>query len=239
MDKIILITGGYGEIGKACIKKCIQDGYKYISLDMLEEERTTENGIHCKVDLRKKADIKEKMKYALSGLGGSVSYWIHCAGTINTGGLLEMEWDDCLKEFNNNVGPVYNIMQVMVPILKEQMEASIVIVSSIFGVEVAKDLIAYSMAKASAVVLSENMALEFGKYGIRTNCLCPGLIRTKFTQNRIGKIFNSNASLVYKFENLPKSFASIKDTAKMIFDILENGSMNGSTVILDQGYRIQ
>jgi NAD(P)-dependent dehydrogenase (short-subunit alcohol dehydrogenase family) len=43
--------------------------------------------------------------------------------------------------------------------------------------------ISYSSTKAAIVNLSKSLALEVGQYGIRVNCICPGLIRTDLNSN--------------------------------------------------------
>jgi NAD(P)-dependent dehydrogenase (short-subunit alcohol dehydrogenase family) len=61
-------------------------------------------------------------------------------------------------------------------------KGSIVIISSIAGLTGSRVLGAYAISKAADMQLARNLALEWGKQGVRTNCIAPGLIKTDFAK---------------------------------------------------------
>ena len=68
------------------------------------------------------------------------------------------------------------------PGMVEKGKGSIVIVSSIAGLTGSRTLGAYGISKAADMSLARSLALEWGKQGIRTNCIAPGLIKTDFAK---------------------------------------------------------
>lgn len=83
---------------------------------------------------------------------------------------------------HNNVYSNMRLSHLVRPHLAEQQQSSVVFVSSIAGM-LGNNLIgAYGLSKAAENQLVRNLALEFGRDGIRVNGVAPGLIRTDFSK---------------------------------------------------------
>ena len=65
--------------------------------------------------------------------------------------------------------------------MKENDSGSIINISSVEGHKPDKGLGVYSISKAAISMLTKSQAKEWGKYGIRSNAICPGLIKTKLS----------------------------------------------------------
>ena len=63
----------------------------------------------------------------------------------------------------------------------EQGSGSIVHVASVEGLEGMSGSLPYNASKGGVVLMTKNMAIDYGAQGIRVNCLCPGLIETPLT----------------------------------------------------------
>jgi dehydrogenase/reductase SDR family member 4 len=68
------------------------------------------------------------------------------------------------------------------PLMKARGGGSVVNVSSIGGISPEPGLGLYSVSKSAVVMLTKVLAQEWGPDNIRANVICPGLIRTKFSQ---------------------------------------------------------
>ena len=66
--------------------------------------------------------------------------------------------------------------------MKERLDGSIIIVSSIGGLKGNAVIGAYNISKAADFQLARNLAVEFGPHNIRVNCIAPGLIKTDFAR---------------------------------------------------------
>src|SRR6185437_8661855 len=81
-----------------------------------------------------------------------------------------------------NVRSNHWLCQMVLPEMVERKDGSIVIVSSIGGLRGSPVIGAYCISKAADMQLARNLAVEYGQYGIRANCIAPGLIKTDFAR---------------------------------------------------------
>ena len=86
------------------------------------------------------------------------------------------------KIMNNNVKSNLWLCKKSIPYLKKQNNSSIIIVSSIAGLQGVKNLGAYSISKTADIGLIRSLAVELGKFNINVNGLCPGIIKTDFAR---------------------------------------------------------
>lgn len=86
------------------------------------------------------------------------------------------------KIMNVNVKAVFQLMKLCYPYLKESSNASVINVSSIGGLSPEEGLGVYSISKAALISLTKAYAKEWGGNSIRVNAICPGIIKTKFSQ---------------------------------------------------------
>ena len=86
------------------------------------------------------------------------------------------------KIMNNNVKSNLWLCKKAIPYLKKRQSSSIIIVSSIAGLQGVKNLGAYSISKTADIGLIRSLAVELGKFNININGLCPGIIKTDFAR---------------------------------------------------------
>ncbi len=98
-------------------------------------------------------------------------------------GPLEGAGDDVFdKIMEVNVKAPYALSNLVLPVMKDQKKGSIIHISSVEGIHPGFGLGLYSVTKAALIMLTKNQAKEWGRFGIRSNVVCPGLIRTKFSE---------------------------------------------------------
>jgi NAD(P)-dependent dehydrogenase (short-subunit alcohol dehydrogenase family) len=83
---------------------------------------------------------------------------------------------------NINVKAPFEISKLVHPIMKQRGGGSIINISSIAGLTPDPGLGIYSVSKAALNMLTKVTAKEWGCDGIRVNSICPGLIKTKFSE---------------------------------------------------------
>ena len=110
---------------------------------------------------------------------GGLDILVNNAGVTLTKPALdvtEQEWDEVL---DTNLKGAFLVAQAAASAMKEQGRGgAIVNIASILGQRVAGQLVAYTASKAALIQMSKTLALEFARYGIRVNALCPGYIET-------------------------------------------------------------
>ncbi|MEZ4986692.1 MAG: glucose 1-dehydrogenase, partial [Saprospiraceae bacterium] len=80
-----------------------------------------------------------------------------------------------------NVKSPWQLSNLCLPYLKES-GGSIIHISSVEGLHPGFGLGLYSMIKAALIMLGKNQAKEWGRYGVRVNVICPGLVQTQFSE---------------------------------------------------------
>ena len=159
-----LVVGGRGGIGKAVVKRLEAAGETCLVLDR-------EDG-HDAADPHVVGSF-------LAGSGPLASL-ILLAGSVGPGGLEDHGLDDWRRVIDDNLTTLFVCIRAALPYLKQNDEASIVILSSVNGRTGGNALSgpAYAAAKAGAIGLARNLARELGPVSIRVNTIAPGPVAT-------------------------------------------------------------
>ena len=197
----------YGEKGKAIVIPCnISDK---TALEMLVEESRSQLG---KIDI------------------------LVCNAASNPffGSIKDIPDDAFEKIMNNNIKSNHNLCQMVIPEMMERKDGSIIIVSSIGGLNASPVIGAYNISKAADIMLVKNYALEFGQHNIRTNAIAPGLFRTDFAK----ALWENPEILKQSTATCPMKRIGEPDEigGAAVFLASEAGSfVNGHTLVIDGG----
>ncbi|KPM31405.1 Putative dehydrogenase [Croceitalea dokdonensis DOKDO 023] len=141
------------------------------------------------------------------------------------------------KIMNVNVKAPWLLSNLALPAMKAQNSGSIINIASVEGLHPGFGLGLYSMTKAALIMMTKNQAKEWGRYGIRSNAICPGLIKTKFSES-----LWSNEKLAKGYEQMvPLGRMAEPDEMAGLVMLLasEAGSyMTGGAYAADGGYLI-
>ncbi len=185
-DKVIVITGSTKGIGKGIAMKAAEEGAKVVAsgpepelVKGLEKEFTDNglNGIAVLCDVTKKIDV-ENLMLSASKKYGKIDGLVACAGIIDPGhfeDIDEARWD---KLMDVNLKGVYFADQAVLPYLKKNGGGKIVNIGSDCSLEGWDCLTSYSASKFAVRGLSQALAKELGRYNIKVNVICPGIIET-------------------------------------------------------------
>jgi len=148
-------------------------------VEELKKEGLEVHGVVCHV-----ADPSQRKGLLDFTLGrfSKVDFLVNNAGinpafvaVINTS---ESEWD---KLFAINLKSAFLLSQEVAPHMMKQQRGSIVFVASYAALKPAAMLGTYSVTKTAMLGLTRVLAAEWVESGIRVNCVCPGVIKTKFS----------------------------------------------------------
>ena len=138
------------------------------------------------------------------------------------------------KIFDNNVLANHWLISMVAPEMRARKDGSIVIISSIGGLTASKTIGAYNVSKAADFQLARNLAHEYGKHGIRVNCIAPGLIKTDFAK----ALWDNPETLKRSTETVPLRRIGEPDeiAGAAVFLASRGGSfMTGQTIVIDGG----
>ncbi|HEV2568778.1 glucose 1-dehydrogenase [Sphingomonas sp.] len=184
--KVALISGGASGIGAAQATLFAREGSQVLIGDLQEalgaetvRKIQDEGGTarFVRLDVTDLASWSAAVTEAVSAFG-VLTTLVNTAGIFHPGGIeaeSEQGWHRMVAV--NQTG-VFLGMKAAVPELLKSGNASIVNVSSLYGLIGSPNAISYHASKAAVRVMSKGAALEFAKRGIRVNTIFPGQIRT-------------------------------------------------------------
>ena len=190
-DKAIVVTGSSRGIGRSMAERFAEFGAKLIiSSRKIEaclevEKKIISNGgtAHSKeCNISSKKECEELIDFCIEKYGKIDVLVCNAASNPYYGDLEKIPDELFDKIMNNNVKSNLWLCKKTIPFLKKNNRSSIIIVSSIAGLQGVKNLGAYSISKTADLGLIRSLAVELGKYNINVNGLCPGIIKTDFAR---------------------------------------------------------
>jgi NAD(P)-dependent dehydrogenase (short-subunit alcohol dehydrogenase family) len=186
--KIALVTGGESGIGAAIVRRLRLEGAKVLAaglrtdlLASLARETGAEVG-HC--DVTKQGAVDETLSRA-AGLAARLDVVVNAAGIMHSDNVADIEdavWDRLLAV---NLTGTMRVCRAAIPYLKSSGGGSIVNVSSVAAFNGSAGMASYGTSKAGLIAFTRALANEYGQYGIRANCLCPGWVRTPMSEQEM------------------------------------------------------
>ncbi|MDE0801774.1 MAG: SDR family oxidoreductase [Acidimicrobiales bacterium] len=178
----ILVTGAASGIGAATVERLLDEGANVVGADLAVDERRHERYSSVTADVGDEGAVVNAVAVA-SAVTGRLDGVMHSAGIVGGGPvhLLELhEWERVMRVNATGTYLVarHGIRQMLGQEVIDGERGSLVNVSSIEGIEGTAGGSAYNASKAAVALLTKNMAIDYGRQGIRVNGLCPGFIET-------------------------------------------------------------
>jgi NAD(P)-dependent dehydrogenase (short-subunit alcohol dehydrogenase family) len=109
---------------------------------------------------------------------------VNAAGVEGIGTVIDIDQAEWERVIGVNLTGTFLVCKHVLPVMVAAGGGSVVNLSSVEGLEAIQSQPAYSASKGGVVLLTRNLAIDFGAAGVRVNCLCPGLVRTPMTEMR-------------------------------------------------------
>ena len=160
------------------------------------------------------------------------------AGIQVEGTLEEVRPGGMDASWNLNVRSHFTLARHAMPHMKRQGGGSIIITSSNSGVLYDRGMIAYATSKHAAVAMTRQMALDYARFNVRVNALCPGWVDTAFNEPFMRQMGGRDALERYVAEQIPMGrWASVDEIAEAILFLASARSsfMTGQALVIDGG----
>ncbi|WP_276388910.1 SDR family NAD(P)-dependent oxidoreductase [Eudoraea chungangensis] len=243
--KVAIVTGSSKGIGKSIAQGLAEHGAKVVvssrkqeAVALVVEEFKQEGleaiGIACHI-----ADSGQRENLVAKTLEkfGRIDVLVNNAAINPFYGPLEGA-DDVVfdKIMDVNVKAPWLLSNLVLPHMKST-GGSIINISSVEGLRPGFGLGLYSATKSALIMLTKNQAKEWGRYGIRANVVCPGLIKTKFSEG-----LWANEKLVEQYtKTIPlHRIAHPEEMAGLVMLLASDAAsyMTGGVYAADGGYMI-
>jgi NAD(P)-dependent dehydrogenase (short-subunit alcohol dehydrogenase family) len=239
--KTALVAGGGRGMGEASAAALAQAGAKVLVVDYNQARavdvarRIVKEGgdaVALQADLRERADIEAVVSEAVEKHNG-IDVLVNVAGGMSkypygpTKDWSDEAWDGVV---NLNLRYVFLISRAVLKVMEGQRRGgSIVNIASIAGLRVSPGMAAYGAAKAGLIQLTQTLAAEHGKDGIRVNCIAPGVIRTPIVAESLNP---------ERFKGLPLGrFGEADEVGAIVLFLASPMSsyVTGATIVADGG----
>ena len=184
--KVAVITGAGSGMAKASTKLFVAEGARVVAADVsgAQDDTAAEVGagvlpVHC--DVTREEDVAALFEAAVAEFG-RVDAVLNVAGIGLAAPIHKFSMEDYDKVMDVDLRGVFLGMKYGIPKLREAGGGSIVNWSSVGGLNASAPMMptsVYNAAKAAVVSLTKSASSEYGRRGIRVNCLCPGFIETE------------------------------------------------------------
>jgi dihydroanticapsin dehydrogenase len=186
--KVAIITGSSRGIGKATAKLFVKEGAN-VTITGKDPKRLGDaakeigNVFSVSGDIRNESDVQNVVKKTVEKFG-KIDILVNNAGIFPQikplHEISEIEWNEVIDV---NLSGQFRFTKAVIPHM-EKNGGCIINVSSDAGLKAFENFSAdaYTASKGALVLLTKAWAIEYAKYKIRVNCVCPGIVETDMTK---------------------------------------------------------
>jgi NAD(P)-dependent dehydrogenase (short-subunit alcohol dehydrogenase family) len=186
--KVAIVTGAGGGVGKSTTARLASEGCKVILVGRNRSKLTkviadlndTNNMLALPADITKEAEILSVVEQSISAFD-TIDILVNNAGILNDPIpfhlMNEDQWDSLIS--TNLIG-TFQASKAVLPIMMEKHSGNIINISSLLGIRAIQSvpLSVYGVTKAGIIMFTKHIAVEYGQYNIRCNCIAPSTIRS-------------------------------------------------------------
>ena len=251
--RVALVTGASGGLGAQFARTLARAGAGVVlasrRLEKLKDLRARIEGdggdahvVEC--DVTDVHSIRAAVAHAETEMG-SIDILVNNSGVSTTQRIQDVSEQDYDFVFDTNVRGAFFVAQEVARrmIARAKGEAPgtfaggrIVNVASMAGLGVAPGIAVYAMSKAAVVHMTRAMALEWGRYGINVNAICPGYIDTEINHHHWQT--EQGRKLIDMLPRKRIGQPQDLDTTLLMLVANESHFINGAVIQADDGFAV-
>lgn len=206
-DKVAVVTGGGGKIGKAYALALAHEGARVCVPDITDATATVKavqqaggEAMTVRCDVSSESSVREMVQATAERFGG-IDILINNAAyfmTVKKSPFWEMEVEEFDKALAVNVRGVWLCAKAAFPYLKKSAKGKIINISSGVALNGNPNYIHYVASKGAVISITRAMARELGNYGICVNTVAPGMVVTEGRQVDPEHVKRTNSQRCFK-----------------------------------------
>lgn len=246
-NKVAIVTGGASGLGRACVEMFVAQGAKVAIFDKSVElgesvsKTLGESVIFCAVDVCDEQIVSDAIQQTVKTFG-AIHILVNCAGigmalkTFGSKGVMPLELFKLTV--NINLVGTFNVLRLAAEQFaknNEEEKGVIINTASVAAFDGQIGQAAYSASKGGVVGMTLPIARDLSPYGIRVMTIAPGVIDTPL----MALLPDDKRQPLIDMVQSPKRLGKPSEYAQLALHIVENTYLNGETIRLDGGIRMQ
>lgn len=233
---VALVTGAASGIGRATATRFAEEGAVVAGLDARLSDTGAVADFHV-VDVREEDAVASAVDATVER-HGRLDVVVNAAGVAGGGPvhqLSALEWERVLAV---NLTGTFLVCKHALRHMVVQRSGSIINVASIEGLQGTEGGSSYCASKGGVVILTKNLAIDYGRMGIRVNCLCPGFIETPMFESVMGMDAMAAHRDRYREEHKLGRFGRPEEIASAALFLASDDAsfVTGHALVVDGGY---
>ena len=192
-NKNIIVTGATGGIGNSIIKKLYDNGANILAsgtkTEKLENLKKNFDNIKIlKFDISDSSKIENFIEDASKELNGGLDCIVNNAGITQDNLAIRMSLDEWKKVIDINLTSTFLLSKYAIKKMLKSKYGRIVNITSVVGHTGNLGQSNYSASKAGIIGMTKSLAIEYAKKNITLNCVSPGFIQSRMTDNIVESV---------------------------------------------------
>ncbi|WNQ08930.1 SDR family oxidoreductase [Paenibacillus aurantius] len=244
-QKTAVVTGAASGIGRAIALRYAAEGAHVVVNDVSDRgqevvEEITRSGGRAqffKADLRREAEAAALMREAYDQFG-SLHILVNNAGVSGGKSVVEAEEKDWERIMDINLKGSWYCSKYAIPLMIDSGGGSVVNIASTHAFRTQANHFPYHSSKAGMIAMAAGICVDFGRYNIRANSICPGFIETPLAEEHMRQFPNREEKTKAMLATYPLGrFGQPEDVASAaVFLASEDAAfITGTTLVVDGG----
>jgi NAD(P)-dependent dehydrogenase (short-subunit alcohol dehydrogenase family) len=250
--KVVIVTGSGSGIGRATAQQFAKANASVIVADLnikaadetvrlITQERGGEksSAVAIECDIAQESSVRNLISASVE-IFGQINVLVNNAARFLYKGGFEASEGDWNAVMRTNVAGAALCSRYAAAEMIKTGGGAIVIVSSTSGLEAAADYATYCSSKAALLMLTRCLALDFGRYGIRVNSVCPGPVDTPALRRELERThvsWEEFEEFVYRKQSIKKMLQP-EDVGRSILFLSSDSArtISGANLVVDGGF---